>query len=103
MPPIGSISRLVNASNAPTVEMNPPNATVDPNNILQFPPEDNSTGVWQLYVPRNDTTKLAAALVPADCTFAANHGNPLYWQECQSQWSSGASVMRYRITISGTG
>lgn len=102
--PIGSINVQVNSSNAPAVEMNPLNATVDPNNILQFPPMDNSTGVWQLYTPRNDTTSTKAAAAPAsDCAFAANHGARLYWQECQSQWSSGSRVLRYRITISGTG
>ncbi|KAI7774361.1 hypothetical protein LA080_008835 [Diaporthe eres] len=55
MAPVGSIGMQVNSSNPPPVDMTPPGGPFDDDNPLQFPPWDNSTGVWQTYVPSNDT------------------------------------------------
>lgn len=90
------------------IHMNDPDAVMDPEDPLQFPPMDNSTGVWQEYTPpvaadETANSSVANEFVPADCAFAAAHGAPIYWQSCQSQWSKGSAILRYRITVSGTG
>lgn len=105
MAPVGSISLQYNVSNPPPVDLSPPEGTYNASDPLQFPPMDNSTGGWQLYVPQNVTSNLTSefASPPADCTFAATQGTGLYWQQCQSSWTQGSDVLRYRITISGTG
>lgn len=104
MAPVGSIGVQVNSSNPPAVEFNSLNATVDPNNPLQFPPMDNSTGVWQRYVPEEGAANSTAnEFSSSDCVFAMLHGVPTYSQVCQSQWQKGSSILWYRITVSGTG
>lgn len=102
MAPTGSIGMQVNSSNPPPVDMTPPGGPFDDDNPLQFPPWDNSTGVWQTYVPSNDTMNLTHKLEAADCAFARDHGAGGYLQSCQTNWGGG-STMQVRIIVSGTG
>lgn len=102
MLPIGSIGAQVNSSNPPRVDMTPPGAPFDDDNPLQFPPWDNSTGVWRTYVPSNTTRNLTHEFEPSDCAFARDHGVGGYHQSCQTNWNGGSS-MQVRVTVSGTG
>lgn len=112
MPPVGSVSKNTEVNSSSTsnssapwiIELNPLNATIDPSDPLHFPPMDNSTGVWQVYVPSNATNStLIKEFVPGDCQMASTTGSLSYYQACQSQWTKGSAVLKYRITISGTG
>ncbi|KAK7715617.1 hypothetical protein SLS63_011373 [Diaporthe eres] len=102
MAPVGSIGMQVNSSNPPPVNMTPPGGPFDNDDPLQFPPWDNSTGVWQTYVPSNDTMNLTHEFEAADCAFARDHGAGGYLQSCQTDWGGG-NTMKVRITVSGTG
>lgn len=102
MPPTGSTGIQVNSSNLPPVDMTPPDGPFDDDNPLQFPPWDNSTGVWLTYAPGNITGNLTHELEAADCIFARDHGTGGYHQSCQTNWGGGKS-MQVRITVSGTG
>lgn len=102
MPPVGSVNVETNSSMPPPVDMTPLGAPFDEDNPLHFPPMDNSTGTWQRYVPDDITGNLTHEFVPADCTFAHDHGIAGYQQSCQTRWNGG-STMQVRITISGTG
>lgn len=82
--------------------MTPPGAPFDDDNPLQFPPADNSTGVWRTYVPGDAPSNTTRELEAKDCAFARDHGAKGYFQSCQTKWDGG-DKMAVRITISGTG
>ncbi|KAG8158544.1 hypothetical protein KVR01_011666 [Diaporthe batatas] len=92
-PPTGSHDKMYNSS-----------VPEDYNNPLDFPPADNSTGVWQTYVPPSNTTaNLTHEFAPFDCQLAFERGAGAYHQSCQTHWEPGSTSMLVRITISGTG